>query len=1247
MFNNSLNLSAIKKSLTANRNKSIKIASLGNFSEVLTQDHGKFFAKLSSELVQLPQYQNLISKLSSATGIVNFVTGEEWEPLTEMIVKKAFPPFNSDIYHAIYKDKALPEDNHVSARAMWGTDKASMQDKMAAAEDFNENITGLPLVQSWIELEKNGVLQDVKYSRLSDADKSKYIKFSDWAKSSPEWRATCTNEEGQFNVNLGTEKLDLLKTELKELETSPVAKRLNILKQELINEYNLRHSTNVDENEKIVSDEQFDTMKSQYRELTKSLENEKKRIIKNCGIPPVKLPNGKIQRDKSSGFINYNPSANFEKIIKEYNSLNEQILLSRKRPDFAQNIPEHEKRIKNIYSSLQRAIEDYKTLDKSLITIQKQILAITKGLPPSIPDKPTALIDYNHNIFGNLTKLIKEYENKLTNHGQVMIVTDVDFSSFNLEKDESSKLKNSIYHALDNFSVTYNSQLEKNRSQGKLSNKKTILLISKNPISDIPQVVTVDLTQIVLDEQAARVLTKDLLESYIKYIINNKNTINYLVKEKINNKKPLNNYQKVNLTGLDLDEDLIGKFAGLVQGMNVKNAFSVLDNSIKSNINKTIDEEENSILDINLNLDDVEKTIEKKLGEIPSAIGLKVRKPDLSNFDNYMYDADTKWGQNVSQFKNIKDLLNATNFQIKSLQENIKKSNALLVSTKEETTKKQLTLQINNLKEQLKSAQFQKNNILAPMPHIFILYGAPGVGKSVWSDALASLFNFQIMQINFSEGRNKWLGDTEKQQRELISRIKEARNTVFLLDELNKDVGMKSGGQGDSSASTGGDKHDNSLVSQLLQFLQSSKNSFREKNVFVIVTTNQPNEIDTAFLERSDLTQKVEPPQNPEAYLKFFDTYLKDEKQKAPNAPWYIYGSKNNAEAWDNTIKLIKSLDLKSLADKCVQKQLNFRFVGGVLREAVNKHVAFMISKENNEIGGSMDIVGVPLTNANMQRAAERCSSASVGEGKADNTAYDRGFDEIALENKKAAEQFKGMKPTVVINPETGNPETKYEFNKNYLKIMGGEYGNYDTIETDVGMQVERYTKISAELNNVNSEIEKILETSKGMHWQDPKYKKLELQRSELQNEINRIKKLHPYIAQQSKVQIVKNPEDTSDFLKLLNKDFKSKKDQSIDESNDVDNLDEELVSGKNTKVDFKDKKKDLGIEKDNVIESSANSTDYYFGKLAKLKKTAQEAEAMELLEPTGFYSYEGGSIMMMPIPGASPHLFRNKKKGI
>jgi len=145
-----------------------------------------------------------------------------------------------------------------------------------------------------------------------------------------------------------------------------------------------------------------------------------------------------------------------------------------------------------------------------------------------------------------------------------------------------------------------------------------------------------------------------------------------------------------------------------------------------------------------------------------------------------------------------------------------------------------------------------------------ILAGPPGTGKTLLARAVAGECNAHIESVSGPELLSKWVGDTESALRSIFERAKSFAPSVILFDEI--DCLAVSRGSADA-------QYQKSMVTQLLSLLDGLED---RGNVFVIATTNRPDDIDPALRRpgRFDTTIQMGPPDE-NGRITIFHHYLK------------------------------------------------------------------------------------------------------------------------------------------------------------------------------------------------------------------------------------------------------------------------------------------------------------------------------------------------------------------------------------
>jgi transitional endoplasmic reticulum ATPase len=131
-----------------------------------------------------------------------------------------------------------------------------------------------------------------------------------------------------------------------------------------------------------------------------------------------------------------------------------------------------------------------------------------------------------------------------------------------------------------------------------------------------------------------------------------------------------------------------------------------------------------------------------------------------------------------------------------------------------------------------------------------LLYGPPGNGKTLLAKAIAGETAAHIEIVSGPEILSKWVGESERALRTVFERARQHAPSVILFDEIDAVAPAR-----DAADAI----HQKILVSQLLVLLDGLEARGR---VFVIATTNRPDDIDPALLRpgRFDKHVFVGPP---------------------------------------------------------------------------------------------------------------------------------------------------------------------------------------------------------------------------------------------------------------------------------------------------------------------------------------------------------------------------------------------------
>ena len=115
-----------------------------------------------------------------------------------------------------------------------------------------------------------------------------------------------------------------------------------------------------------------------------------------------------------------------------------------------------------------------------------------------------------------------------------------------------------------------------------------------------------------------------------------------------------------------------------------------------------------------------------------------------------------------------------------------------------------------------------------------LFYGPPGTGKSVFAEALAGEYGYNLIFISGSELESKWVGESKDRLATVYERAKQLRPCIITFDEI------------DTFIETKGMVSHQKEQSGYMQSIFSKP----EEGVYLIATTNNPQYLKDAMLDR-------------------------------------------------------------------------------------------------------------------------------------------------------------------------------------------------------------------------------------------------------------------------------------------------------------------------------------------------------------------------------------------------------------
>ncbi|MHA1990440.1 MAG: CDC48 family AAA ATPase [Candidatus Hodarchaeales archaeon] len=152
-------------------------------------------------------------------------------------------------------------------------------------------------------------------------------------------------------------------------------------------------------------------------------------------------------------------------------------------------------------------------------------------------------------------------------------------------------------------------------------------------------------------------------------------------------------------------------------------------------------------------------------------------------------------------------------------------------------------------------------------PKGILLYGPPGTGKTMLARAIASESEANFIAIKGPELLSKWVGESEKNIREIFQKARMASPVILFFDEI--DAITEGRGQGSSEGSNVSQR----MLSQLLTEMDGLEPI---QDIVIIGATNRPDLIDSALLRPGRFDRLIlVPPPNKDSLIQILKAHTK------------------------------------------------------------------------------------------------------------------------------------------------------------------------------------------------------------------------------------------------------------------------------------------------------------------------------------------------------------------------------------